>query len=85
MVISNVFLESFQVFYEERQEHILQQKLEEISQRTNSVSDQVECVDRNTLGVDQQDRHQLRPKKVHDGLEFEDMEILPKILFYCHY
>ena len=57
------------------EDDILEQKLKKISQRTNSVSDQVECVDRNTLGVDQQDRHQLRPKKVHDGLEFEDIYI----------
>ena len=44
---------------------------------TNSLSNQVESVDRHTLGVDV-DRHQLRPKKVHETLEFQDMEICPE-------
>jgi len=60
----------------------LEQMLKKLSQMTNLVSDQVESVDRHTLGVD---RHQLRPSKVQDGLEFEDMEICPRRLSCLHY
>ena len=64
------------------EDDILEQKLKKISQRKNSVSDQVESVNRHTFGVDQ---HHLWPRKVHDGLEFEDLEMCPRRLFYFHY